>query len=207
MIDITRTVYPGMVIYPGNAGVTFERVQQAGGGKNALTRVTLGTHTGTHIDAPAHIHEGAPGALEYALSQLCGLAEVVDVSHLASVICAADVPPTREARVLFKTRNSDGEPDTFDEDFVALDDAAAEELVRRGVKLVGLDALSIRKRSTINRVHEMLIGAGVVILEGLWLAGVAAGRYELLCLPIKWDLDGAPARAVLRELRGAGDRE
>lgn len=187
-----------MAIYPNNPGVQFELVQRAGGGKNALTRVTLGTHTGTHIDAPAHIHVEGKGAFAYQLEQLCGPAEVVDVAHLESVITAADMPPTREARVLFKTRSSAGDPDVFDEDFVALDDSAAVELVRRGVRLVGLDALSIRQRSTVNRVHETLIDAGVVILEGLWLKEAAAGRYELLCLPIKWDLDGAPVRAVLR---------
>ncbi|MBI4021857.1 MAG: cyclase family protein [Candidatus Andersenbacteria bacterium] len=198
MIDITRTVHAGMAVYPGNPGVEVERVQRAGGGKNTLSRVALGTHTGTHIDAPAHVHDGEMGALAYPLEQLCGPAEVVDLSQLASVITATDIPPTRVARVLFKTRNSAGDPGVFDEDFVALDDSAASELVRRGVRLVGLDALSIRKRGMVNRVHETFIDAGIVILEGLWLAEAVAGRYELICLPIKWDLDGAPVRAVLR---------
>lgn len=199
IVDITRPVHPGMAVYPNNPGVRFELVQRAGGGKNALTRVTLGSHTGTHIDAPSHIREGERGVSAYSLEQLCGSAEVVDVVHIQSVITAADVPPTQATRVLFRTRNSAGDPDVFDGNFVALEDSAAEELVRRGVRLVGLDALSIRRRGTVNRVHETLIEAGIVVLEGLWLAGVAAGRYELFCLPIRWDLDGAPVRAVLRK--------
>ena len=187
-----------MAIYPNNAAVEFELLQEAGEGKNTLSKVTLGTHTGTHIDTPHHIHADGPGALTYDLSQMNGQCEVVDVSHLESVITAADIPETTQSRVLFKTRNSNRDPNTFDDDFVALDDSAAEECVARGLQLVGLDALSIRKRGTKNQVHEILIDNNVVIVEGLWLAEVDAGTYELLCLPIKWDLDGAPARCVLR---------
>ena len=200
LIDITRVVHAGMAVYPKNPAVRFEQVQSAGEGKNSLTRLELGSHTGTHIDTPAHISEGAAGALAYPLEQLVGEAEVVDVSDLESVITAADIPKTRASRVLLKTRNSAGDPDEFRDDFVALDDSAAEECVRRGFELVGLDALSIRKRGTVNQVHETLIDNDVVVLEGLWLAGVPAGQYELWCLPLKVDTDGAPARAVLRAM-------
>jgi arylformamidase len=199
LIDITREIHPDMAIYPNNASVEFELLQEAIDGKNALSKVTLGTHTGTHIDTPHHIHADGAGALTYALEQMNGSCEVVDVSHLESVITAADVPATTQPRIIFKTRNSQGNPNVFDDDFVALDDSAAAECVKRGLKLVGLDALSIRKRGTKNQVHETLIDNGVVIVEGLWLADVDAAGYELLCLPIKWDLDGAPARCVLRE--------
>lgn len=197
-IDITRTIHLGMAIYPNNPPVTMLQVQAAGAGKNALSQVTLGTHTGTHIDTPAHIHAGGAGALTYTLEQMNGTCEVVDVAQLPSVISAADIPPTTQSRILFKTRNSAGDQNTFTDDFVALDDSAAAECVRRGITVVGLDALSIRKRGTKNQVHETLINNGIVIIEGLWLADVEPGEYELLCLPIKWDLDGAPARVVLR---------
>ena len=190
-----------MAIYPNNPTVKFTQTQKAGEGKNALSRIELGSHTGTHIDTPAHIHEGAAGALGYDLAQMNGLCEVVDLSHLAAVITVSDIPATSHTIILFKTKNSQGDPDVFDDAFVALDDSAAEEVVRRGVKLVGLDALSIRKRGTVNRVHETLIDNGIIILEGLWLADVAAGEYELVCLPLKVDLDGAPVRAVLTPLR------
>ena len=200
MIDITRTIHPGMAIYPKNPEVNFEQVQKVVEGKNALTRIELGAHTGTHIDAPSHIHEGAQGAFVYSLEQLNGWVDVIDLSRLKSVITADDIPETTQERILCKTRNSLADPDVFDDDFMALDDSAADELVRRGVKLVGLDALSIRKRGSENRVHETLIDNGIVVLEGVWLADVTAGEYELICLPLKVDLDGAPVRAVLRNV-------
>lgn len=199
-IDISRPIYSGMVVYPNNPEVNFMQVQKAGEGKNALTRIELGTHTGTHIDSPAHIHDGAEGVSVYEMNQLNGEAEVVDLSQLESVITDSDMPKTETERVLFKTRNSAGDQDEFDDNFVALDDSAAQECVKRGVKLVGLDALSIRKRGTVNKVHEILIDAGIVVLEGLWLAGVEAGGYELVCMPLKIDSDGAPVRAVLKKM-------
>jgi len=198
LIDITRKIHPGMAIYPNNPRVDFEQKQRAGEGKNALTLIHLGSHTGTHIDAPSHIHDSGAGALEYSLDHINGPAEVVDVSQLDKVITSGDIPGTISDRVLFRTRNSLGDPDVFDDDFVALDDSAADELVRRGTRLVGLDALSIRKRGTKNRVHETLIDNGIVVLEGVWLKEVTPGRYELMCLPLKVDLDGAPVRAVLK---------
>lgn len=200
LIDITREITPEMAIYPNNPEVSFEQTQEADreNGKNALSKITLGTHTGTHIDSPRHMYPGGAGTESYALEQMNGECEVVDTSNLASVITAEDIPETDKDIVLFKTKNSLGDVSKFDDDFVALDDSAAEELVKRGVKLVGLDALSIRKRGTQNQVHETLIDAGIIILEGLWLADVTAGEYELMCLPIKWDSDGAPVRAVLK---------
>ena len=204
LIDITREITPDMAIYPNNPEVSFEPTQAAGEGKNALSRVTLGTHTGTHIDTPAHIHPEGKGALTYSLEQMNGPCEVVDLSDRESVITSESIPPDKGGegglRVLFKTRNSAGDPTVFDDDFVALNDSAAEELVKRGVKVVGLDALSIRKRGSKNRVHETLIDNGIVIIEGLWLAGISPGPYDLRCLPIKWNLDGAPARVVLKTI-------
>jgi len=200
LVDITREIHPGMAVYPNNAAVVFETLQEAGEGRNGLSKVSLGTHTGTHIDTPLHIHAKAEGALVYPLEQMNGLCEVIDLSHVDSVITAADLPETTQARVLIKTKNSAGDPNVFTDDFVALDDSAARECVERGLQLVGLDALSIRKRGTQNQVHEQLIDNSVVIVEGVWLQDVAPGQYELLCLPIKWNLDGAPARCVLRTI-------
>lgn len=197
LIDISRPLSPGMVIYPGNPEVEMVRQREAGGGKSALTRITLGSHTGTHIDGLSHIQAGAAGTAAYGLEQLVGEAEVIEVS-VADVITAADLPVMTGGRILVKTRNSQASADIFDPTFVALDDSAAVELTRRGVRLVGIDGPSIKKRGVQDRVHEILLEAGVVVLEGLRLANVPAGRYELLCLPLPVDLDGAPVRAVLR---------
>lgn len=202
-IDITRPVRPDMAVYPGNPPVVFTRAATVRQSRSILTRLCIGSHTGTHIDAPAHIHADGIGTAVYSLDQLNGPAVVVDVSGVSGVVAAADVPfdaPGNDAqRVLFKTANSAGSIDVFDDAFVALDESAARMLVERSVTLVGIDALSIKKRGVADTVHQILLDAGVVILEGLWLAGVAAGRYELLCLPLKVDLDGAPVRAVLRK--------
>lgn len=200
LIDISRPIHPSMVVYPGNPGVAFESYQKTSADKNALTNITLGSHTGAHIDAPAHIHEGAAGSDSYPLDVLVGLAEVVDVPA-GEVITAMDLPATSQERVLIKTVNSLKNINTFDPSFVALDESAAAELVRRGVKLVGVDALSIKKKGVKDRTHAILLDAGVVVVEGLWFADVPTGQYELMCLPLPLvGLDGAPVRAVLRPL-------
>lgn len=191
-------IYPGMVIYPNNPGVVFEQVSEVSGATNAITQVTLGTHTGTHLDAPRHVDVNAPGIGAYSLEQLVGPAEVANLTHVENVITAADLPPTKLERVILKTKNSQGDLNVFDENFVALDESAAQEIVKRGIRLIGLDALSIKKRGVRDRVHHILLSARVAILEGVWLAHVDAGEYELLCLPLAVDLDGAPVRAVLR---------
>lgn len=200
LIDITRPIHPKMAIYPGNPAVEFTRVQEARDGQSALTKITIGSHTGTHIDAPSHIDPAGKGTDHYALDQLIGASEVIDLTAISDVITASDLPPTSSDRVLIKTRNSSGDPNSFDPNFVALDESAAGELVKRGIKLVGLDALSIKKKGVKDRVHEILLSASVIILEGLWLSHVEPGSYELLCLPLSVvNLDGAPVRAVLRK--------
>lgn len=202
LIDITRPIHPSMAIYPGNPQVAFEQTQVASATSSALTRVSLGSHAGTHLDAPSHIDPTGKGTAMYSLEQLCGPCEVIDVRAAARVILAADLPPPPAGgsapRVLIKTANSDGDIDEFVPDFVALADTAAQELISRGVQLVGIDAWSIKKKGVRDNVHKLLLGAGIAIVEGLWLYGVQPGRYELYCLPLKVDLDGAPVRAILK---------
>ena len=198
MLDITRPIRPSMAIYPGNPEVVFEQVKKASAESSTLTKITLGSHTGTHIDAPAHIVKGEKGSAMYDLDQLCGPCEVIDLISISTVITANDIPATTQERVLFKTKNSNGDSDVFDPQFVALDESAAKLLITRQVKLVGIDAPSIKKKGVRDAVHQLLLDAGVVIMEGLWLAEAQAGEYELLCLPLKVDLDGSPVRAALR---------
>lgn len=201
IIDITRPVHPGMAIYPGNPEVKFEQVAKATLSSSVLTRITLGSHTGTHIDAPSHIKEEAPGTDSYQLDHMVGAAEVIDLTEKERVILAADLPKTNQERVLIKTSNSFTPIDQFNPDFIALSDTAAAELIRRGVKLVGIDGPSIKKKGVRDNVHALLLEAGIIILEGLYLEHVTAGMYKLLCLPLAvQNLDGAPVRAVLRNL-------
>lgn len=197
LIDISRPIHAGMAIYPNNPDVSLDVIQEAGTGKSGLTKISFGSHTGTHIDTPLHIKPNTNGAEQYDLDIFVGDAEVVEVSA-DTVITVADLPMTTSSRVLFKTVNSQKDIDEFSPDFVALDESAAQELIHRGVKLIGIDALSIKKKGVQDKVHQLFLDAGVVIVEGLWLAYAAPGHYELMCLPLPIaHIDGVPARAAL----------
>ncbi|HEY0174100.1 MAG TPA: cyclase family protein, partial [Pyrinomonadaceae bacterium] len=166
--------------------------------------------TATHIDAPAHFIEGAPGLASLPLDALVGEARVVEIPSDARAVEEKHVQSEAlggASRVLFKTRNSDfwGERDgRFREDFTYIEPSAARALAGAGVRLVGFDYLSVEKFGSEDfETHMALLGSGVVIVEGLDLRGVAPGLYELFCLPLKivaGSGDGAPARAVLRTL-------
>lgn len=199
LIDISRPIHAGMAIYPNNPSVSIRNIQKAIDGASALSEITIGSHTGTHIDALAHIDPMGSGVDAYSLDQLVGACDVIEVAYDVSVIHEVDLSQTTTPRVLIKTRNSSQNPDEFDPDFVALAEDAAQELMWRGVRLVGIDALSIKKKGVKDRVHEIFLREGVCILEGLYLADAPAGSHELLCLPLPISgIDGVPARAILR---------
>ncbi len=203
--DISLTISPDMPVWPGDPPVRLERVESITEGGNAnVSRLEFGVHTGTHVDAPVHFIDGAPAVEELSLRVLIGRAYVVDLPRArvldARTLDRAGIPP-RTKRVLFKTRNSKywaRDEKAFQEDFVAIDASGAEWLVRKGVQLVGVDYLSVAPFGQSRPTHRTLLGAGVVIVEGLNLSGVRQGRYTLYCLPLKiLGGDGAPARAVL----------
>lgn len=198
IIDITRPIHSGMAIYPDNPTVRIETLRDAQGGKSALSEIALGSHTGTHIDAMLHILPGGTGPEAYGLDQLIGRAQVVEFPDATSTISAQDLLATSCERLLIKTRNSNTDVDVFDSEFVALDESAAKELVRRGIRLVGIDGPSIKKKGVSDRVHEILLQANVAIIEGLYLKEVKSGTYTLICLPLPIShIDGVPVRAVL----------
>jgi arylformamidase len=196
IIDISVPLREGMVTYPGDPVVRLERAASiADGDVVNLTRLDFGLHSGTHVDAPVHFIDDGTGVDEIPLEALVGPCHVVEVPDLsASSVATA---PEGAERVLFKTPNSElWSRDEFSEDFAMLDGAAATLLVERGVRLVGVDYLSVGDEAA----HRALLGAGVVPVEGLDLRGVEPGRYELVCLPIHIvGADGAPARAILVE--------
>jgi arylformamidase len=197
VIDISVAVRPGMVIYPGDPDVRLERVSSIAEGAPAnLSRLDFGVHSGTHVDAPLHFIEGGAGAEELSLDVLVGSALVVDARG-ADVLDAAAVGPVAAGteRVLFRTRNSElWARHEFVEDHVSLTADGAAALVERGVRLVGIDYLSVGDESA----HHALLGAGVVVVESLDLRDVEPGRYTLVCAPLKLvGSDGAPARALL----------
>ncbi len=203
--DITLTISPDLPTWPGDPGVEIERVEKIEDGSNAnVSRVDMGVHTGTHVDAPYHFLQDGITVDELNLSLLTGRAYVLHLPEVdlitAAVLEEAQIPP-RTRRVLFKTRNSElwaGAETEFQTDFVGLSEDGAEYLVRRGVKLVGMDYLSIAPFKQSRPTHERLLEAGVVVVEGLNLTEVEQGRYTIYCLPLKIaNSDGAPARAIL----------
>ena len=203
--DISLPISHGGVRYPGNPDIAISPHQSIARGDTAnLSLISFGSHTATHVDAARHFIEGGQTADAIPLDRLIGAAVVLafpdDVIAIGEThLRACDL--RGERRVLLKTRNSTllGRPE-FVADYTHLAPDGAEHLVSLGVELVGIDYLSVERfRSGDHRTHLTLLERNVVIVEGLDLREVPAGRYELICLPLKLaGLDGAPARAVLR---------
>ncbi len=205
MYDISVGVSPEIPVWPGDPPVKLERVKSMEDGEEAnVSQLQSSVHVGTHIDAPIHFVEGGHSVDMIPLKSLLGRAYVVDLRKAdvldAQALESARIPP-RTRRLLFKTRNSDhweNEERKFQRDFVAVDASGAEWLVKKGVKLVGVDYLSVAPFNDGVATHRILLEAGIVVVEGLNLARVSKGRYTLYCLPVKlMGSDGAPARAVL----------
>jgi arylformamidase len=209
--DVTVPISNELPAWPGDPAIEISdwRTLTAGDGAN-VSMLNFGAHTGTHVDAPAHFIQAAGKVEALDLEVLIGEADVVAVPDDCRAIDEAfvlDNCSPGAKRILFKTRNSafwsESKPQ-FHEDFTYLDLEAAQTLVQRGLKLVGIDYLSIEKfGSPKHETHLALLSHGVVILEGLNLGDVPAGRYELICLPLRLRSnlgDGAPARVVLRTI-------
>lgn len=203
--DVSVKNETGMHCYPGDPPLEMQRVRSIAGGDPAnLTHLALGAHTGTHVDAPAHFIQGGPTLEQIPLDRFVGPAAVFDLRGRRAVDAAAlraqDVPPG--GIVLLKTDNSElwSRPG-FQEDFTYVTRDAAEYLLERGVKTLGMDYLSIEQfGSATFEVHKLLLGRRVLIIEGLDLRAVAAGAYTLVCLPLNLQgVDGAPARAILMQ--------
>jgi arylformamidase len=199
IFDISVPIRPGMVTYEGDPPVHLALALSIAGGASAnVSRLDFGVHTGTHVDAPVHFLEGAAGADSLPLGVLIGPAHVVDATGVAeeldeNALRGLDLPDAE--RLIFKTTNSElWALDRFSPEMVKLTGDGARYLIGRGVRLVGIDYLSVGDE----RAHVELLRAGVVPLEGVDLRGIGPGEYELVCLPLRLVAsDGAPARAVL----------
>jgi len=199
-LDVSMPIYAGMVHFPDNPSIEIDTITHVERGDVCtLSKLTMGSHTGTHIDAPIHFLPGGAGAEEVPLDNLIGPARVIEIKD-HDAIKAEELRVhnlgVRE-RVLFKTSNSERcwKTSQFVPDFLSIAEDAASYLASLNTLTVGIDYLSAGSPET----HRTLLSAGVVILEGLNLTGVSQGRYEFLCLPLKiLGGDGAPARALLR---------
>lgn len=205
--DVTVGISPDMPVWPNNPAVELERINKIEAGANSnVSRLALGVHTGTHMDAPVHFVPGATGIEAVPLGVLVGRALLIHLPRThritADDLDGAGIPPSTR-RLLIKTSNSGywakGDK-TFHTDYVAIDPSGAEWLVDRRVELIGVDYLSVAPWKESRPTHEILLKAGVVIVEGLNLSKVKPGRYELTCLPLKlMGADGSPCRAILIE--------
>ncbi len=205
LIDITPPIRNAMPVYPGNPGVSVRTVRDVrAGAHSTLSEITMGTHTGAHVDAPGHFIAGAALLEEMPLEALVGPARVLAISAdreiTAEELAVHDIAPGE--RVLLRTRNSDTlwQLDRFSPDYVYLSTLAAEYLADLRPACVGVDYLSVGgHKANGSEVHGALLGAGILVIEGLDLSAAEAGDYELLCLPLSIaGAEAAPARAVLR---------
>lgn len=201
LIDISMPICPGMPVYKNKEEKqpVFETTSDFATASAHETRLHMDAHTGTHIDAPLHMLEGGATIESIPLTQLVRSCRVVDLTSVRGGIGAADLDPVQPLPgefLLFKTRNS--WDDTFNPEFVYVAADAAERLAAAGVAGVGIDGLGIERAQPGHETHKRLMNAGVVIIEGLRLAGVATGVYTMVAAPLALlGIDAAPARVFL----------
>ncbi len=204
-VDVSIPLRTGMVHWPGDKPVVIEQTQSIARGDPAnLSVLSMGAHSGTHIDAPRHFLASGKTIDQMPPDVMVGRARVIGIAGAAvepgdlskCAIGAGD-------RVLFKTANS-ARPWTsgaFSEDYVYISEAAAAYLAEKRVGLVGIDYLSVADFRSTAGTHRLLMEAGVWLVEGLYLADIEPGEYCLVCLPLKIaGAEGAPARALLKRL-------
>ena len=200
--DITVALSPDLPSYPGDPPVTVDPWHRIANGDDAnVSRITLGTHAGTHIDPPRHFNDAGITVDEIPLDLLMGKAQVVEITGVKEI-----GPEELEKagakgaeRLLIKTDNSRfwGDKD-FHEEFAALTEEGAHYLHKHKVKLVAVDYLSVERMGGNGEVHRILLNGGIPVIEGVDLTGIVPGEYQLICLPMKLkDGDGAPVRALL----------
>lgn len=205
IIDISLPIDKRMILWPGNSGPKLKRISDMKReGMHNETSLEMNVHTGTHIDAPLHFVSNGRSIDKIDPEIFIGPVFVVNLP-MAKEITSKELDkvklPRGAKRLLFKTSNSslwNKKNLKFKRDYVGITPDAASWLVQHKIKLVGIDYLSIAKFSDAVAVHQVLLKAGIVILEGLNLSRVKKGSYQLVCLPIKIaDSEAAPARAVL----------
>jgi len=199
--DVSQPIREGMAIYPGSPEPSIKRYSSIPRDKVNESLITLGSHTGTHVDSKMHIQDVAEGVEELPIDSLYGRCRVLDLSPVESEIHKEDLechPIMKGDIILLKTRNSNLGYRKFRSDYVHVKLDAAEYLVEAGVKTLGFDYLSVKKFGVEDEVHDVLIN-NLTLFEGLNLAKVPEGEYTFIGLPLRINCDGAPARVILVE--------
>lgn len=205
LIDVSLGISPDLPVWPSDPPVEMTLLSSMDEGDEAnVTKLAAGVHIGTHVDAPRHFIARGAGVDELPLEVLIGEAVLVSLPAVEAIdreaLEALDLAGDAE-RLLFKTSNSSHsltESGEFHRNYVAIDESGADWLVERGVRLVGVDYRSVAPWGQSVATHRRLLGAEVVVIEGLDLTRVEPGNYQLYCLPLKLvGADGAPARVLL----------
>jgi len=200
IIDVTRPLVNGMLVYKGDRIPSFHQAAQ---GRYLISDLHMSSHTGTHIDAPAHYINSGETIDTIPLSRVIGRCRVIDVSRFGTLITAEHLEGRLDGvrRLLLKTIFSGR--DTFTENYPSLSYDAACVITDTGIECIGIDSPSIESYSGDGSVHRLLLGNGCIIIELLDLSGVQEGDYELVALPLRFaGLDGSPARVVLLKQEG-----
>jgi arylformamidase len=204
LIDVTVPLDASLPNYPGNQPFVLDAVKRiANGDSSNVSAIRMSAHAGTHVDAPRHYFDDGAGVEALALEMLLGRTRVIEVTSRNGI--GADELAvhnlSEDVRVLIKTHNSKlwGSPE-FHPDYVGVTASGAEYLIAHGIKVVGVDYLSVEAYKTPGApAHHALLGGGAIVIEGLNLRDVEPGIYDMLCLPLRVvGADGAPARVVLR---------
>jgi len=205
LIDISVPLDEHLPTYPNNTPFTVEPIKRlARGDSSNVSSLHLSAHSGTHVDAPRHFFDEGIGTEALPLEMLIGRARVIEMTTRKGISAEdlSSVDLSEDVRVLIKTLNSRlwGSPE-FHTDYVGITESGARHLVDRGIKVVGIDYLTVEEfRKPGAPAHRLLLGAGTIIIEGLNLRDVEPGLYDMYCLPLRVvGSDGAPARVVLRK--------
>jgi arylformamidase len=204
LIDVTVPLEATLPVYPGNTPFSIEAIKRiARGDSSNVSTLHLSAHSGTHVDAPRHYFDDAPGVDALPLEMLLGRTRVVEIGSRTGIgaeqLAALDL--SDDIRILFKTSNSRlWRSPEFHQDYVGVTASGAEHLISHGIKVVGVDYLTVEEfKKPGAPAHHVLLGGGAIIIEGLNLQDVEPGIYDMLCLPLRVvGADGAPARVLLR---------
>lgn len=203
IFDISQTLQESIAVWPGDPEFRISRISGIQNGQGAnVSAVHMGTHTGTHLDAPLHLDDAGSGVESVPLRQLLGAARVLEFNS-DDCITTSDLEPLDlqgVTRILLKTSSGETPESMLNKNYAFLSEEAAEYLAEKGIVLFGIDAPSVDAWNSEDlSVHRILLKNKIAILEGLRLESVSPGDYELICLPLKLvGCDGAPVRAILR---------
>ena len=204
LIDVSVPIDSNLATYPGNTPFSLEAIKRlARGDSSNVSTIHISAHGGTHVDAPRHFFDDGGGVESLPLEMLCGRTRVVELTTRRSVTAEdlAGFDLTEDVRLLLKTHNSRlWVTPEFHTDFIGVSEGGARFLVDHGVKVLGVDYLSVEQYKTKGApAHRVLLGSGTIVIEGLNLRDVEPGTYEMFCLPLAVvGADGAPARVILR---------